>query len=72
MSSSINSRFCAYYAHYTGIYAPSQDMHAKTFSKVYMWLVVKEVRAHQSGMAWGMVFGVVVPEVGDSGPPVNL
>ena len=31
-----------------------------------------EVRAHQLVMAWGMVFGVVVPEVGDSGVPVNL
>ena len=29
-------------------------------SKVYMWLVVEEVKAHQSVMAWGMVFGVAV------------
>ena len=27
---------------------------------------------HQAIMDWGMVFGVVVPEVGASGVPVNL
>ena len=37
-----------------------------------MWLVVEELGAHQEMMAWGMVFGVVVPEVGASGGPVNL
>ena len=29
-------------------------------------------RAHQLVMAWGMMFGVVVPKVGASGSPVNL
>ena len=38
---------------------------------MYMWLVVEEVRAHHLVMAWGMVFGVVVPKVGDSRAPVN-
>ena len=37
-----------------------------------MWLFVEELRAHHAMMAWGMVFGVVVPEVGASGGPVNL
>ena len=37
-----------------------------------MWLVVEEVRVHQSVMAWGMVFGVVVPEVGSFRSPVNI
>ena len=44
-------------------------MHDGKVSKLYMWLVVEELRAHQSVMAWGMVFGVVVPEVGASGGP---
>ena len=30
------------------------------------------MRAHQEVMAWVMVFGVVVPEVGASGGPVNI
>ena len=47
-------------------------MHADKVREVYMWLVVEEVRAHQSVMAWGMVFGVVVPEVGASGDSVNI
>ena len=37
-----------------------------------MWLVMEELRAHQAMMAWGVVFGVVVPKVGASGGPVNL
>ena len=37
-----------------------------------MWLVVEELRSHQAVMAWGMVFGVVVPKVGASGGPVNI
>ena len=37
-----------------------------------MWLVVEEVTAHQLVMSWIMVFDVVVPEVGDSGTPVNI
>ena len=37
-----------------------------------MWLIVEEVRVHQSVMAWGMIFCVVVPDVGASGGPVNL
>ena len=41
-------------------------------SKVYMWIIVEEVRAHKSVMPWGMVFGVLVPVVGASRGPVNL
>ena len=47
-------------------------MHDNEVRKVYMWLVVEEVMAYHSVMAWGMVFDVVVPEVGASGAPVNL
>ena len=47
-------------------------MHEDEVSKLDMWLVVEEFRAHQSVMAWGMVLGVVVPEVGASGVPVNI
>ena len=47
-------------------------MHDDEVIKVYMWLFVEEVRAHQSVMSWVMVFGVVVPEVGASRGPVNL
>ena len=47
-------------------------MHDDEVRNLYMWLVVEELRAHQEMMAWGMVFGVVVPEVGASGGPVNL
>ena len=72
MSSGINSRFCAYCAHFTGIDTPSQKMHEDEVSKLDMWLVVEELRAHQAVMAWGMVFGVVVPEVGASRGPVNF
>ena len=37
-----------------------------------MWISVEEVRAHQSVMAWGMVFGLVVAEVDTSGGTVNI
>ena len=37
-----------------------------------MWIVVEEVRAHQSVMAWVMIFGVVVTKVGAFRGPVNL
>ena len=67
-----NVRFCAYCAHFPGIDTPSQKMHDNEVSKLDMWLVVEELRAHQTMMAWGMVFGVVVPEVGASRGPVNL
>ena len=40
--------------------------------KVDMWLVADEVKAHQLVMAWGMVFGMVVANVGASGGPVNI
>ena len=46
VSSGINSCFCAYCAHYTGIDTPSQKMHDDKVSKVYLWLVVEEVRVH--------------------------
>ena len=42
---------------------PLQKMHDTKVIKVNMWLVVEEVRANQSVMAWGMVFGVLVLEV---------
>ena len=51
---------------------PSQKMHDNEVSKLDMWIVVEELRAHQAMVAWGMVFGVVVPEVGDCRGPVNL
>ena len=47
-------------------------MHDDEVRKLDMWLVVEELRAHQVMMAWGVVFGVVVPEVGSSGGPINL
>ena len=47
-------------------------MHDDEVSKLDMWLVVEELKAHQAVMSWGMVFGVVVPKVGASGVPVNL
>ena len=47
-------------------------MHDEEVRKLDMWLVVEELRSHQSVMAWGVVFGVVVPEVGASGAPVNI
>ena len=37
-----------------------------------MWLVFEEVSVYQSLMTWGMVFGVLVPEVGASGGLVNI
>ena len=55
-----------------GIDTTLQKIHDDEVSKLEMRLVVEEPRAHQAMMAWGMVFGVVVPEVGASGPPVNL
>ena len=67
MSYGIHSRFYVYGVHSTGIDTPLQMMHGNDVSKVYMWLVVEEVRAHQSVMAWEMVFGVVVPKVGAYG-----
>ena len=67
MSSGINVRFCAYCAHFPGIDTPSKKMHDDKVIKMDMWLVVEELGAHQAVMAWGMVFGVVVPEVGASG-----
>ena len=72
MSSGINAWFCADCTHFTGIDTPPQKMHDNKVSKLDMWLVVEELRAHQALMAWGMVFGVVVPKVGASGGPVNL
>ena len=72
MSSTINFRFCAYCAHFLGIDTPSQNMHDDEVSKLDMWLVVEKLRAHQAMMAWGVVFGVVVPKVGASGGPVNI
>ena len=72
MSSANNVRFCAYCAHFPGIDTPSQKMHDNDVRKLDMWLVVEELRAYQVMMAWGMVFGVVVPKVGASGPPVNI
>ena len=47
-------------------------MHDNKVRKVEMCLVMEELRAYQSVMAWVMVFGVVVAEVGDSGVSVNL
>ena len=72
VSSGINVRFCTYCAHFMGIDTPSQKMHDNEVSKLDMWLVVEELRAHQAVMAWGMVFGVVAPKVGAYGGPLNL
>ena len=47
-------------------------MHDNEVSKLVMWLIAEELRAHQAMMAWGMVFGVVVSKVGASGAPVNI
>ena len=47
-------------------------MHDDEVSKLDMWIVVEELGAHPAMMAWGMVFGVVVPKVSASGGPVNL
>ena len=46
---------------------PSQKIHDNEVSKVDIWLVVEEVREHQSLMARGMVVGVVFSKVGASG-----
>ena len=70
--SAINVRFCAQCAHSPVIYTPSQKMHDEEVRKLDMWLVVEELRSYQVIMAWGMVFGMVFPEVGASGRPVNL
>ena len=72
MPSRINARFCAHCAHSMGIDTPSQKMHDNDVIKVYMWIVAEEVRAHQLVMTWGVLFGVLVPEVGASRSPVNL
>ena len=58
--------------HFPGIDTPLQKMHDKEVIKLDTWLVVEELREHQAMMAWGVVFGVVVPKVGASGGPVNL
>ena len=71
MSSANNVRFYVR-AHFPGINTPSQKMHDNEVGKLDMRLVVEELRVHQAMMAWGGVFGVVVPEVGASGRPVNL
>ena len=72
MSSANNVRFCADCAHSPGIDTHSQKMHDNKVSKLDMWLFMEELRAHQAMMAWGIVFGAVVPEVGASGGPVNI
>ena len=72
VSSVIHVRFCAYCAHFPGIDTPSQKMHDAEVRKLDMWLVVEELSVHQAMMACVMVFGVVVPEVGASGGPVNI
>ena len=53
VSSGINVRFCAYCAycaHFPGIETPLQKMHDDEVSKLDMWLVVEELRAHQAMM----------------------
>ena len=55
-----------------GIDTSLQKMHDYEVRKVDMWLVVEEVRAHQSVMSWQMVFDVVVSKVGASGSSVNI
>ena len=72
VSSDIIVRFCAYCSNFPGIDTPLQNMNADEVSKLYMCLVVEELRLHQAMMAWGMVFGAVVPKVGASGAPVNI
>ena len=72
MSSGINARFCSYCTHFPGIDTPSQKIHDDEVSKLDMWLVVEELRAHQLAMAWGMVFGVLVPKVGAFGEALNF
>ena len=68
VSSANNVRFCAR-THFPGINTPSQKMHDDEVRKLEMWLVMEELREHRVVMAWGMMFGVVVPEVGASGCP---
>ena len=72
VSSGMNVPFCAYCTHFPGIDTPSQNMHDNKVSKLDMWFVVEELRMHQAMMAWGMLFGVVIPEVGASGGSVNI
>ena len=55
-----------------GIDTPSHRMHDNEVRKLDMWLIVEELWGHEVMMAWGMVFGVIVPKVGASGGPVNL
>ena len=50
----------------------SQNMHDNEVCKVDIWLILEEVRAHQSVMAWRVVFGVVAAEVVASGVPENI
>ena len=71
VSSANNVRFYAC-VHFPRINTPLQKMHDGEVRKLDMWIVVEELRAHQAMMAWGMVFGVVVSEVGASRAPVNL
>ena len=72
VSSIINVRFCAYCAYFLGIDTPSQKMHDDEVIKLDMWLVVEELWAHEAMMSWGVVFGVIVPEVGAYGSPVKF
>ena len=72
VSSGINEWFFAYCAYYIGIYTPLQKMHDDKVGKVYMWLVMEEMRVCQSLMAWGMVSDVLVPKFGASRGQVNL
>ena len=51
---------------------PSQKMNDDEVRNLDMWLIVEELKAHQVMMTWGRVFGVLVPEVGDSRGPVNI
>ena len=57
---------------FPGIDIPSQKIHEEEVSKLYLWLVIEELRENQGMMAWGMMFGVLVPKVGASRGPVNL
>ena len=72
MSSTNNVRFCAYCTHFLVIDTSLQKMHDNEVSRLDMWLVVEELRVYQAMIAWGVVFGVVVPEFGASRVPVNL
>ena len=46
VSSGMNASFCAYCSHSTGIDTPTYNMCDDNVSKVYMWIVVEEVKAH--------------------------